>query len=466
MRQDLLVDFFRRQESQPECWKSNVLGVPVWPFVRVQVYFNWRSKSGVPSVFRSGLRYDPAKLRGLQSAVSHPSSNKRILFISREDGLTDLVDNKLYDRFISSLYLLTNATFDVSLVSVFHKKDRFDDCLDLSGLLNTYAKDVSLRVNKTDLESIEHLLAELPSEFRLDLRPDTVIEKIVYFLLSRAFWSSVFETKRPDLAVTTCFNTPHLMGACAAAHSQGLRMVDLQHGRVGYSHPIMSWWDFRHAPQTVFSLFPSEFWCWERQNAENIEKTWLGFSDHITVKVFGNPWGYMRRNEVIKDESTESSDVLPSNQIVMIALQPIEDSIPQFVVDGLNHFEDFEVWVRPHPHQLGSISDIQAKLSGMGLKNFVIRDRNDLYSELRHVGVLVTAFSTVAVEAQSLGIPVILTHQNAPVAFGDAIDEKTIFYCNRGEDFTDLLTELKGTSKRLELNSDDVTTLAQMMSCF
>ena len=174
----------------------------------------------------------------------------------------------------------------------------------------------------------------------------------------------------------------------------------------------------------------------------------------------------MRRNEVIRDESAESTDDLPSNQRVMIALQPIEDSVPQFVIDGLNHFEDFEVWIRPHPHQLGSISDIRSKLSSMGLKNFVIRDRNDLYSELKHVGILITVFSTVAVEAQSLGIPVILTHQNAPVAFGDAIDETTIFYRDRADNFIDSLSGLKGASKRRELNSDEVATLTQMMSCF
>jgi hypothetical protein len=154
----------------------------------------------------------------------------------------------------------------------------------------------------------------------------------------------------------------------------------------------MSHWDFRHAPDSVFSLFPSEFWCWEKQNAENIEKTWSGFSKNITVKVFGNPWQFMRLNKAITDESGKSVNDCPHKRIVMLALQPIEDSTPQFVVDGLNLFENFEVWVRPHPHQLGSIADVQSELIGMGLKNFLIRDRNDLYSELNHVDILITAF--------------------------------------------------------------------------
>ena len=80
--------------------------------------------------------------------------------------------------------------------------------------------------------------------------------------------------------------------------------------------------------------------------------------------------------------------------------------------------------------------------------------------------ILITVFSTVAGEAQSLGIPVILTHQNARVAFGDAIDETTIFSRDKADHFIDLLIGPAGITKHTELKSDAVTTFTQMISFF
>lgn len=77
----------REQERHPECWKSQLIGVSVWPFVWMQIYFKWRSKRVLASAFRSGLQHDRAKPRSFESWLSYPPPRPTSTFFSLRERM-------------------------------------------------------------------------------------------------------------------------------------------------------------------------------------------------------------------------------------------------------------------------------------------------------------------------------------------------------------------------------------------
>ena len=70
--------------------------------------------------------------------------------------------------------------------------------------------------------------------------------------------------------------------------------------------------------------------------------------------------------------------------------------------------------------------------------------------EFGKIDVLVTAFSTVGSEAAIFGVPVILVHPNATVAFDGLIDGQNVMYCNSADDSIAALQSLSARVIKVE----------------
>ena len=124
------------------------------------------------------------------------------------------------------------------------------------------------------------------------------------------------------------------------------------------------------------------------------------------------------------------------------------------MIQALKKYPDLRVWVRPHPHQIGAVSEIENAVREKGLRNFLVRSNTELYSEFEQIDLVITAFSTVATEACDFGLPVILTHPNAEAAFAGMIDNQKIFYCsNETESINALQVCTSGTEVKFRRES-------------
>lgn len=452
LEQDKFIELLSREERSGECWSIKLNGTPIWPLIRFSAYFAWRNKKGSYGEVKDvSLKINADNLAKARIEQKESSQRKRILLISRDEGLNDRVDGKLFDKFISSIRILLEPVHDISLVAIGPRVDRFDATVYLTSLLQSVSKNMAVNVPNSEVKILDAFLRRFGAQTGLDISLQTILNAYGQFLLGRTFWTKVISTYKPDYVISTCFYIPLFAGACAAARNCGVCFVDLQHGRVGEAHPVMSNWDFSEADPNALSLFPTEFWCWQDENKDRIKQTWKGMTDLPKAKTFGNPWQYLRTNNVVElSSNTETHVQEPKLFTILIALQPIDNSLPQFFVNALNCLDKKRVWIRPHPHQMGEISQIEMHLSDLGLADFVIRSDQDLYSEFGKIDVLVTAFSTVGSEAAIFGVPVILVHPNATVAFDGLIDGQNVMYCNSADDSIAALQSLSARVIKVE----------------
>ncbi len=428
MHQADFIHLMRSEEAAGDCWGIKLDGIPVWPLFRVAAYFAWRNKKGVSSpIADAGLKFDSEKIPDDFRLGSPAATGKRVLLISRDEGLNDRVDGRLFDKYLSATRILFENRYQISAVTYGQELDRFEDVTDISALLLSRSKAISANVPAAEVEELESYRQRFCRKSGLKIDLNDILNAYASYLVGKTFWSDVFETYSPDYVICTCFYIPLLVGACTAAKRKGIRFIDLQHGRVGGSHPVMSNWNFKKAPPGSLDLFPNEFWCWHDENTRRIRETWIGDTDLPRARTFGNPWQFLRAKEIVA-VSYDGESSIRSDFIVMVALQPIDDAFPDHLIDALKEIVPDQVWVRPHPHQMGVLSEIETMLKSTGLRNCSLRVEYDLYSEFEQIDVLVTAFSTVASEASDFGIPVILVHPNARVAFDGEIDGIKVFY--------------------------------------
>ena len=467
IQQNELVDIFLREESKGDCWTLNFGGISLWPLLRMCLYFAWRSKqTALSEPADTGLTFNPDSLLSGEFEITQEAGKKQVMLISRDDALNDKVDGKLFDKFISSIAILFSRFHDIAVVSYTpEKENRFGHTVDLSRHIDLSNNEFSLNISREDLNIIESYISYICDECRLSVTLETLLHAFGYCARGQSFWSKIFEESRPDIVITTCFYEPFLTGACVAARERGIRFIDMQHGRVGTNHPVMSNWDFRKAQSDVGNFFPSDFWCWTEENVRQIQTTWKGSEDIPKTSVFGNPWQFVRSKKIIDEKSARIGK--SSNRIVLVALQPIPDSFPLFMIQALKKYPDLRVWVRPHPHQIGAVSEIENAVREKGLRNFLIKSNTELYSEFEQIDLVITAFSTVATEACDFGLPVILTHPNAEAAFAGMIDNQKIFYCsNEIESINALQVCTSGTEVKFCRESTALPDFESMARCF
>lgn len=235
----------------------------MWPLIRICAYLNWRGKQGGPpssEIPDSNLSFRPENLPDICAASPSRERKKKILLISRADGLTDNVDGLPFDRFISTISLITRAVFDVTVATANPSLTRFDSITDFTDLAVSMDSS-NLSIGRGQAEALTVFLKNFSRRLGFSIGYDQVISACTHFSLGQKFWERVFREVSPDIVISTCFYAPDAMGACAAAFQRKIKLVDVQHGRVGLNHPAMAHWNFGNAEPDSYALFPREFWC-------------------------------------------------------------------------------------------------------------------------------------------------------------------------------------------------------------
>jgi sugar phosphate isomerase/epimerase len=80
-------------------------------------------------------------------------------------------------------------------------------------------------------------------------------------------------------------------------------------------------------------------------------------------------------------------------------------------------------WLRLHPCRLHEREEIRSVLTERGLHNVLLDQATDLplYALLRHMDVHLTEWSSVLLEAESFGVPSVVTHPGADLAFSPSL---------------------------------------------
>ncbi|MCC5835347.1 MAG: hypothetical protein JJU20_11490 [Opitutales bacterium] len=232
---------------------------------------------------------------------------------------------------------------------------------------------------------------------------DTVGRLIDYFEPESVYFSSYFNADR--------------FGVVLAARRRGLPCVDVEHGYMG---PYSPYGDLKFVPAEGSMLLPTHFWTWGPDSTRFLEDSLPADQSVHRPVCGGSTWHhFLQRNPDAQcfdaeAEYRERCEAFERN--VLVALQPDMAShegkpllLPEHLLTVMQEFSADVLWsIRLHPrsrHLFGRYHDLFAS-AGIGNYDLETASLAPLHRLLELSDRLLTSFSTVAFEANDLGMPV------------------------------------------------------------
>lgn len=244
------------------------------------------------------------------------------------------------------------------------------------------------------------------------------------------YYDKILDNVRPQIAGIVCYYNIEGLAFCLACRKNDIPCFDLQHGLQGPLHVAYGRWN--KVPQDGYEMLPSLFWCWSESEASAIRQ-WSHAADsyHHPI-VGGNPWlNLWKRNA---SELTTKYDKIITNSSKMGWQQKRVIISLQFGVDDKETLQpildtvagsdsSYFWWIRLHPCMLEKRSVVKEMFDTCGNTNINIDEATDLplYALLRHADLHVTHSSSTVIEAESFGVPSIITSEYGAEFFPDQI---------------------------------------------
>ncbi len=382
-----------------------------------------------------------ARLAMTPSQRDYPRADAMFLVAEGERGYGE-IDGKRVSPFADSLREdaerigLRSVTFDTSGV-----EDPYGDPFRLApdtariGLAHKLRARLAPPGRIAGFAALKDYLARVHPGIALD--EAAIAGEAVYILKLKALFARILDRVSPKAVFFPCYYQANCMACILAARERGIRSVDIQHGQQGDYHGMYANWT--KPPRGGYELLPDIFWCWGEQSAERINR-WSRpvWPAHKGV-VGGNPW--MARQIAMPgpaDQEAALDAVLkPGATKVLLALQPIEDALPQGVRDAIAASPDMQWLVRLHPMMRGGReAEIRKLLEATGNRNIEMTVASSvlLASILRRMDFVVTLWSSVAYEALLFGAHPVITHLNGLQTFGAYIEKGLFSYAPAGAD--------------------------------
>jgi hypothetical protein len=430
-------------------------GLAMWPLARLAL---WRQFAGgvvtvaeaAPSRWQNLL--SQLRLAMTPSQRDYPRADAMFL-VAEDERRYGEIDGKRISPFVDSL---REDAERIGLRSV---------TFDSSGVADTYGAPLRLDRDTARVALMHKLHARLAApghiagfaalkEYLGRAHPAVALDEAAiateadYILKLKVLFARILEGVSPKAVFFTCYYQPNSMACILAARERGIRAVDIQHGQQGDDHGMYANWS--KPPRGGYELLPDIFWCWGEQSAERINR-WSRpvWPVHKGV-VGGNPW--MARQIAMPgpaDQEAALDAVLkPGATKVLLALQPIEDALPQGMLDAIAASSDVQWLVRLHPMMRGGReAEIRDRLRATGNRNIEMEVASSvlLASILRRMDFVVTLWSSVAYEALLFGAHPVIAHPNGLKTFGAYIDNGLFSFAASGPEILDIVKRDKAS---------------------
>lgn len=428
----------KRFESRNEVVNLSIMGIAIWPLLRVRWFFSEWSRLYTKNQRKdvSKCRHSFKKLRSLipklmdfrliapiQCERHHKSD---ILFFS--DGISFVrVGDKWWDRFCDPIALQAQS---MGLISAFwspnyvYRSIKAGEVWIAQPFIVFYSliSELISRISKAQ-NGVKEILLGLAEGAKLyGYAPSQFLERKALADAYRVnFLERVYRRRlnqvRPSLAFIVSFYSLEGMSFVLACKNLGIPVVDIQHGVQGSLHPAYAGWEDSMQCSGAIRLLPDCFWVWSSVESAVI-KQWSEKSRH-KVYVGGDPWrdlwiDPMKMTSEMNELVRRGNNLLQKAQgkrVVLVTLQyglnlgeqlsPIKRLIE---LAG----DDYKFWIRLHPMML----DLQEEVSK------ILRSKD---IELDEVTCLplpvvlplsdmhVTHSSSVVIEASDFGIPSVIS---------------------------------------------------------
>jgi len=256
-------------------------------------------------------------------------------------------------------------------------------------------------------------LRELDSLF--DFSVPKIVAHLRATLSNTYFYRLLLENLRPKQVFFSSFSG--YIPVIQAANEMGIPTVDLQHGGMPEEH--LSLTHYSTVPRDGYSCLPRQFWCWNAQTRDLLNRWWGSAPAHDVVWT-GNPWWSdtmieFQRNEMTPQEKALHEKMKAAKSVLVCLSTPPHHELPEFVEAAIDEAGEELNWnIRLHPIGRGTEEALQKRLARFGSRvNIKEATSMPLPVLLSQTDIHLTSFSTVWKEAAGQGIPTGFWHEDA-----------------------------------------------------
>lgn len=334
-----------------------------------------------------------------------------LLVLARPEDASDRIGGKPYDRYVDPLIQFARGRG----ITVLKVMDGPEAGLDPSLAVPAWRHpitwpDAALPLDST-APALFHFAAWLQARFGLGLDPWALIaEARNVRLRARALWP-LLVAAAPRAVVSVCYFAPLSAALTYTAKALGIPAVDLQHGKQGPYSPYSHWGQIADGG---YNTLPDLFWTWGESSAEAIARHLPAAEGAPEVIVGGNPW------PALWLEGRAPPGALPlalerrlaaAERVILVSLQPIDEPFPAHLLDAIARAPRSWLWlIRLHPHMRKDLDRHAARLPADANVEIEHSSTGLLYALLRRSRLHLTCWSTVAYEAQLMGVPTGILH--------------------------------------------------------
>lgn len=436
-----IIELEERNIATDLTWSS----FQVWPLIRYCVWVAIMSEDAVtlaaeqkttPPSFLSKIRDKSigapilANLKALVGIlrlsladIKIPNaSHAELMFISRPIYLQYLPTGKYIDRVVDPLISLLSQgrKFEKLYTTMFENRGHLQFPAHVIWARKIRSPKVS-KAHQTALDKIAHLIGVEAAAFKT--RYGQALHQFsTWFQRGEQLFAL-----RPDLkkVYVTSWYFPDMMGLIAAAHKQGIHVIDVQHGKQGRYQGMYSGWT--KIPSDGYRMMPDSFWCWGVPSCKHILTASPKRQTHIPF-VGGFPWiDYYKQHVASSARAKTAALATKARRCVLMTMQALipvnPEPIPDFIVEYLRSAPPDTYFIfRCHPNDAPCSDYIKKRLAGVSPAGFEIDPGNsNLYDQFMISTHHITAFSSCCYEATAFGIPTLLFGEAASAIYAEEI---------------------------------------------
>jgi hypothetical protein len=263
--------------------------------------------------------------------------------------------------------------------------------------------------SKLELEGFGDVRRLMSAEYGIHIPEPGQLCRTVADVRRRAdVYRCIFERVRPRVGYTVCYYNPDGFAFNLACHELGIPAVDIQHGVEGELHFAYGQWT--NVPAEGYSVLPTYFWCWSEADSAAINAWSSGLPRHHAI-TGGNLWLDVwreHREELGSHTRAEVDRVRRRGDLHLLYTCDRNPALPQGLVEAMSSSPASWVWwIRLHPgmnpDERQQVKDhLPPELNGR--VEVDLATKAPLLELLEFMGVHVTRYSTVVVEADAAGV--------------------------------------------------------------
>lgn len=431
--------------------------VNIWPFIRmILIHFFWSPNSleiekekksenileRVKSIYSKWKEYKYYKAKAIETGFFLKKSD--FVFITQSEQRKESIENQKIHAFANSIndYLKKHGSYNILEYQHDYSNNQYGEISDLNFLIVKSELDEKIAFffskTKQDITNYVSFVSYLNNQgFDFHLAEEFFTTRInSIFFLSKNL-EKLFKRLKTQTVFFSVYFTKLNYAVSLACEKLGVKAIEIQHGQQGDYNPQNNGW--ANVPKNGYELLPSHYWMWGQESVKR--KQDLCASEYHQAFVGGHPWLSAWLQNKFGEKTIKKTE---DNITVLLALQPIENPVPDFLLDAIKESGDNVIWlVRLHPLMKKRQNEIEKRLESVDKNNCEIEEATSLplYQLLKQTDYLITLWSSVAYEALYFGTHSIIIHDNGREIMSNYINQKIFSYTTTSKGLLDIISQ-------------------------